>query len=97
LNLVGRIESARSRIQIQFRGLPDLPLSNLEVALKGGPGGLLVASGGSCPAAMRARAALEAQNGRLHRLKAFPSGRCPDQRTGESRERSRTAMGRMST
>ena len=67
LSLLGHLHTPHLAVRASFDSLPDLPLSRLELVLKGGRRGLLVNSEGLCHAnTPRAAASLAAHNG-IHR------------------------------
>jgi hypothetical protein len=65
----GRTGSARGRIRVRLHDLPDIPLSQAAIVLAGGRRGIVVNSAGLCRRKPRARAALNAHNGRRATLR----------------------------
>jgi hypothetical protein len=79
LNLHGTTASARGgRLRIRLSGLPDLPLSQAAVTLRGGRRGIVVNSSSLCGRPLRGSAVLRAQNGKVRRLqpRLRLDGRC---------------------
>jgi hypothetical protein len=68
VDLVGRIDSVRSRIRDTFEMVPDAPVSRFELTMRGGDRGLLVNNTDLCRARPRARALFHAQNGRIREI-----------------------------
>jgi hypothetical protein len=63
VNLVGRIDSTRGRLRTTFLGIPDAPISEFVLSLKGGRKGLLVNSANLCAQVNKAIVKISAQNG----------------------------------
>jgi hypothetical protein len=61
---VGRIDSIGGRIRTTFEGLPDAPITRVELDMQGGKKGLLVNSTDICRGVHRAKADFTGQNGK---------------------------------
>jgi len=66
LVVVGHLGASNGRIRVGFAGLPDIPFSRVELAMKGARKGLLVNSEDLCVAPGRARVDFVGHNGRAH-------------------------------
>jgi hypothetical protein len=64
IDLVGRIDNHEGGIRTSFEGVPDLPVSKLELNLPGGKHGLLEASRDLCQAPVKAKVLAEGHNSR---------------------------------
>jgi hypothetical protein len=67
VDIVAGVDSTHGRLRIALRGLPDIPLSKVELTLEGGEDGLLVNTGGVCSRPGRMVAAFVGKNGKRHR------------------------------
>jgi hypothetical protein len=92
-DFVARLEARGGSLRIAPEGVPDLPISKLVLATRGGRGGILVNSVDLCAAPRRAMARLTARDGR--RLDSSPRliASCPRHGGGAGPGR-RTARGR---
>jgi hypothetical protein len=72
VTLEGALALANGRSQTTFTGSPDLPLSRFELSIKGGPGGLLKATGNLCKSSTKTvvDASLTAYSDRVRTLKS---------------------------
>jgi hypothetical protein len=66
LDLTARVDSVHGRLRTKLEQLPDVPLSKVVLTMKGGGKGLLTNTGGLCRGEIRAKAKLDAQNGKAH-------------------------------
>ena len=74
-----RVDSVNGGIRFTFENTPDVPVSKLVVKALGGKKGLLINSANLCklkPAATKATAKLEAQNGRRVELRPVVKSDC---------------------
>jgi len=69
LVLVGHLDSSHARVRVSFARLPDIPISRLELALRGGRQGLIVNSESLCAKRMHATASFVGHNGKSHRTR----------------------------
>jgi len=81
VDLVGRIDSAHSRLRGSFEMLPDAPVSKFELTLQGGRKGLLANNTDLCKARPRARALLRAQSGKFLELNPMVRVDCGEKRS----------------
>lgn len=76
INLVGRIDSVDGGIRTTFQTVPDAPVRNFILKMRGGKRGLLVNSTDICAVRKRAVAKMAGQNGKIHELHPLLSIRC---------------------
>jgi hypothetical protein len=69
VELVGRIDSHKGGIRTTFEAIPDLPVTNFVLEMRGGKRGLIVNSRNLCARPSRAIARFRGQNGRRHDFK----------------------------
>jgi len=70
LDLVGHLDTPHVRVRASFDRLPDVPLSRLELVLRGGKHGLIVNSESLCAKRMHATAGFVGHNGKSHRIRS---------------------------
>jgi hypothetical protein len=76
LDLVGQVDSTRDRLRIKLDQVPDVPVSRVELTMKGGRKGLLVNNTQLCRARPRAGVFLRAHNGKIHRTRPVVGAEC---------------------
>lgn len=64
VDLVGRIDSVRGRLRTTFAQVPDAPVTQFVLTMRGGKKGLVVNSRGICRSVNRARVSFAGQNGK---------------------------------
>jgi hypothetical protein len=64
VDVAARIDSVKGRLRTTFESVPDAPISEFTLHMKGGAKGLVVNSENLCLGLRRARAKFKAQNGR---------------------------------
>jgi hypothetical protein len=74
--LSGRIDSVRGGIRSVFESVPDAPVSQFVIEMKGGAKGLLVNSTNLCLAPHRAATSFTAQNGRRQNARVLLKSAC---------------------
>ena len=80
VELVGRVDSVRGAIRATFAAVPDVPVSKFVLAMQGGKKGLIVNSRNLCRGTFRARAKLNAHNGRRRTLRPKLRASCGKKR-----------------
>jgi hypothetical protein len=69
LDLAGHVDSVDSRIRIGFGRVPDVPVSRVELTMRGGRRGLLVNNTGLCRTPPRAKVFFRGHNGKVWRAR----------------------------
>jgi hypothetical protein len=75
--LEGRIDSVKGRIRVSFDTIPDAPISNFVLEMKGGRKGLLTNNRDLCATPNRAQVKLKGQNGKSVARRPLVASRCP--------------------
>jgi hypothetical protein len=94
LELIGHISARNATLEVSFNSLPDIPLSRLELILKGGRRGLLANSEGLCHYSRRASIRIVGHNGILRHLRPKVTVACQHSDAQRSRPNPDRAMRR---
>jgi hypothetical protein len=65
IDLVGRVDSVKTRLRATFESVPDAPISHFTLRLDGGHKGLIESTEGLCANPQRATVRMVGQNGRV--------------------------------
>jgi hypothetical protein len=76
VELVGAVDTVRSRIRTTFFQVPDAPVSRFQLQLKGGKDGVLVNSENLCSSRQRAGVKLTGQNGAEYQTRPKVTNQC---------------------
>ncbi len=80
VNLVGFIDAVRGKIRNRFEAVPDAPVSEFTLTMKGGRKGLLVNTRNICRGAGRAAVLMDGQNGKTHDTRPALKAQCKKKR-----------------
>jgi len=92
---VGRIDSVNGGIRNTFEGVPDAPVTKVEVAFQGGKKGLLENSTDLCKGSHNATAKYSAQSGRAYEAKVPLQPQCKGKGKKQSRPKRPGALLRL--
>jgi hypothetical protein len=76
LDLSARLDAVNGRLRATFPAVPDVPLSQVVLRIRGGRNGLLVNTGGVCAKTWKAGASFAAQDGKRRQRRAAVEAKC---------------------